>query len=422
MPDIIPYSYPLGLLKGFGVELEYMIVDADSFDVKPVADEVIKSIVGRYESDAQPDGPGGVIGWSNELALHVLELKTLGAAPELEPLIDQFDEHVRRVNAVLAPLGARLLPTAMHPWMDPLKEMRLWPHEFSPVYEALDRIFDCTGHGWANLQSAHINLPFADDEEFARLHAAVRIILPILPALAASSPVMDGRLTGVADNRLAVYRTNARAVPSVSGRVIPERVFTRAVYEGELLASLYRDIAPHDPDGLLRYEWLNARGCIARFDRGAIEIRLLDVQECPRADLACASLVVETIRGLIEQRWTDLRCQQAFEVEPLFEILLACINDGEDARIEHDAFLAALGWSGGPCRAGALWTDLRDRLLPRGGPWDTALDVILAQGTLSKRIRSAIGDDPTPRRLRGVYRELADCLSSGRMFLPVALT
>ena len=30
-------------------------------------------------------------------------------------------------------------------------------------------------------QSTHLNLPFYDDEEFAKLHAAVRMILPILP-------------------------------------------------------------------------------------------------------------------------------------------------------------------------------------------------------------------------------------------------
>jgi hypothetical protein len=91
------------------------------------------------------------------------------------------------------------------------------------VYEAFDRIFDCRGHGWANLQSAHLNLPFSDAEEFGRLHAAIRLLLPILPALAASSPVMDGRLTGRVDSRLDVYRHNARRVPQVSGRVVPER-------------------------------------------------------------------------------------------------------------------------------------------------------------------------------------------------------
>ncbi len=85
-----------------------------------------------------------------------------------------------------------------------------WPHEYSPVYEAYDRIFDCRGHGWANPQSVHLNLPLTGDDEFGRLRAAIRLLLPIMPALAASSPVIDGRLTGLMDSRLEVYRTNRR--------------------------------------------------------------------------------------------------------------------------------------------------------------------------------------------------------------------
>ena len=53
----------------------------------------------------------------------------------------------------------------MHPWMDP-RAASLWPHEYGEVYAAYDRIFDCRRHGWANLQSVHLNLPFADEREF----------------------------------------------------------------------------------------------------------------------------------------------------------------------------------------------------------------------------------------------------------------
>src|SRR5690606_13900663 len=209
----------------------------------------------------------------------------------------------------------------MHPWMDPHTEMKLWPHEFSPVYEAFNRVFDCRGHGWANLQSMHVNLPFAGDEEFGRLHAAIRLVLPILPALAASSPIMDGRLTGLMDTRLEVYRHNARRVPEVSGQVIPERAFTQADYDAQIFAPLYAAIEPLDSEGVLRDEFLNARGAIARFSRGSIEIRLLDVQECPQADLAICRAVVAVLEALVGERWTSVSEQQSFEVAPLAELL-----------------------------------------------------------------------------------------------------
>ena len=44
---------------------------------------------------------------------------------------------------------------------------------------------------------------------------------------------------------------------------------------------MYRAIDPLDTEGILQEEWLNSRAAIARFDRGAIEIRCMDTQECP---------------------------------------------------------------------------------------------------------------------------------------------
>jgi glutamate---cysteine ligase / carboxylate-amine ligase len=97
----------------------------------------------------------------------------------------------------------------MHPWMDPVRETQLWPHAQSEIYRAYDRIFGARSHGWANVQSTHINLPFAGDQEFARLHAALRPIVAILPAISAASPYADGRAPGPLDYRMEAYRSNA---------------------------------------------------------------------------------------------------------------------------------------------------------------------------------------------------------------------
>ena len=89
--------------------------------------------------------------WSNELVLHVVELKTNGPAPSLAGLQDLFLKDAEEINGILSRFGGTLLPTAMHPWMDPETETTLWPYEFSPVYQAYDGIFGCRGHGWSNL-------------------------------------------------------------------------------------------------------------------------------------------------------------------------------------------------------------------------------------------------------------------------------
>lgn len=406
---------PLHLFEGFGIELEYMLVDVNTLDVLPMSDRVLHAVTGTYE----PEVEMGDIAWSNELVLHVIELKTNGPAPSLLGLPSAFTAQVGHINRLLAPLQGCLMPSAMHPWMQPQREMRLWPHAYSPVYEAFNRIFSCQGHGWANLQSVHLNLPFADDAEFGRLHAAIRLLLPIMPALAASSPIVEGSSSGFLDTRMEMYRSNAKRIPSVSGKVIPELAFTKHDYEQTILQPLYRDIAPHDPEGILQDEWLNARGAIARFDRSAIEIRVLDVQECPLADLAICAAIIEVLKALMAERWCTLQSQQAWPVEPLYTLLLQTIQHGEQAVITDGEYLRAFGCPDvARITAGEFWQYLCDQTHMTQGdtPWAVPLQTILHQGPLARRLLRALGTTPTPHRLQTVYRTLCDCLATGTMF------
>jgi gamma-glutamyl:cysteine ligase YbdK (ATP-grasp superfamily) len=409
---------PLRLFEGFGIELEYMIVDRATLAVAPLADALLRAESGEVTSELEQ----GELAWSNELALHLVELKTNGPVKSLHGVAASFADHVARILARLAPHGATLMPTGMHPWMDPEREFHPWPHEYGPVYAAFHRVFDCRGHGWANLQSVHLNLPFADDDEFGRLHAALRLLLPILPALAASSPLVAGRASGWLDTRLHFYRDHAARVPSVVGDVIPEPLYTRRDYEAGILARIYADVAPLDPEGVLRHEWLNARGAIARFDRSALEVRLLDVQECPRADLAIAAAVAAAARALVEGRFADRAAQERWPTPDLAAILDACVRDADAALVRDAAYLRALGFPGpAPCTARELWAHLVERTLAREPGWDEwapALTTILREGCLARRILAALAGDLRRERLAEVYRELCRCLAASELFRP----
>jgi carboxylate-amine ligase len=415
-----PDDSPLRLFEAYGVELEYMIVDSESLDVAPIADRLIEAESGKIENEIER----GPFAWSNELARHVIEIKTNGPVASLMDLPAGFAGEVRRMNELLAPMGARVMPTAMHPWMDASRDFQVWPHGSREIYDRFDRIFDCRGHGWANLQSMHLNLPFADDEEFGRLHAAARAILPLLPALAASSPCVEGRASGKLDSRLEMYRTNAARVPSVSGSIIPEPVYTRAGYEG-LLESIYRDLAPLDPEGILRHEWVNARGCIARFDRMAIEIRVLDVQEAPIADIAIAAVVSHSVQSLCGLSTAGGERLRALETDRLAALLRATIADAELALIDDSGYLESLQLDSHPKPAGEVWAELIDRFVSSGASSQSAgaaLETIRDRGSLATRIRrrlaslSADVERPGPKALATVYAELANCLGEGRLF------
>jgi carboxylate-amine ligase len=399
----------LSLFEAFGVELEYMIVDRQSLDVRPLTDQVLRAVAGQYVSEVEQ----GTISWSNELALHVIELKTTEPAPSLAPLSQPFEEQIRRIDELLEPLAARLMPTGMHPWMHPDRELKLWPHEYNPVYEAYNRIFDCRGHGWANLQSVHLNLPFSGDEQFGRLHAAIRLLLPLLPGLAASSPIVEGHLTGIADNRMHVYRSNALRVPLVAAQLVPEPVFSRQDYEQQIFHPMYAQIRPFDPQGILCHEWLNSRGAIARFDRNAIEIRVLDVQECPAADLAICEAIVGVLKLLISERWSPLAEQQSLSTQPLAELLQASTLSAELAEISEPAYLRQMGVSQNSVTVGEMWQHLIDCVSDQVTNLQP-LELILEQGPLSRRIARAV--HRAPDKLADIYRKLCECLREGQLF------
>ncbi len=409
---------PLSLFQAFGVELEYMIVDAKSLSVRPIADEVLRIAAGEIVNEVEC----GNVAWSNELALHVIELKTNGPANSLAPLPELFQSQVARINEILAAYDARLMPTAMHPWMNPDRELKLWPHDYNPVYEAYNRIFDCRGHGWANLQSVHLNLPFANDAEFGRLHAAIRLLLPLMPALAASSPVVDSRLSGLQDTRMEVYRRNSERIPSITGRVIPEPVFTRRDYERIIFQRMYEDIAPFDREKTLQFEWLNSRGAIARFDRNTIEIRVLDVQECPAADVAICAAIVAALKALTDERWTRLAEQQSFATDSLADIFLSTVQSADQAEITDRRYMSQFGVGEDSISSGELWRRILGDAMPSFESWSTSLETILQQGPLARRLTRAIGtSEPSSETLARVYEELCGCLAEGRLFPTLAV-
>jgi carboxylate-amine ligase len=405
---------PLHAFGGYGIEIEYMLVDRNSLDVRPIADELLRAAAGRVVAEVERDG----MGWSRELGMHVLEIKNPAPQPDLAALLPAFQAEVRAIDALLEPEHARLLPGGMHPWMDPSRQTRIWSHDASAaIYRSYDRIFDCRRHGWANIQSMHLNLPFAGDAEFARLHAAVRLVLPILPALAASSPFAEGRYSGWLDYRLEVYRTHQARIPASLGELIPDESTCRADYHERVLLPIYREIVAHDIEAQLRHEWINARAAIPRFERNAIEIRVLDTQECPLADLAVAAAVVALVQRLYE-RAVDF--PDSLPTGDLARILHACSRDAEQALIDDPHYLALFG-AARPCQARDLWAQLVDEMLTAeslAAVWAEPLSLILERGPLARRLLEAVGREAPSDRLHAAYHELSECLHDGRMYLP----
>ncbi len=415
MPTLDPVTPQphLHAFEGYGIELEYMIVDRQTLSVKPLAEHLLIDESGAIVNEIAD----GSIAWSNELVAHVVELKTNGPASTLDRLDEKFADSVTRINHRLAAHGAMLLSTAMHPFLDPATETVLWPHGQNEIYAAYDRIFGCRGHGWSNLQSMHINLPFATDAEFRRLHAAIRIALPLIPALAASSPFEQGRLTGWCDRRLFHYRNNQARIPQIAGLGVPDAVTGIEDYKARILAPMYRAIAPHDPAGILADDWLNSRGAIARFERQTIEVRLVDLQECPAADLAVADALARLVRRLYHSDERQFEKQQALDHGKLSAILFQLAERGGRGIIDEGDYLELMGLSK-PLTGNACWRQLLTDGLMEGSPFARTLEGMVERGTLAEALVDQLGPAPEMSAIRDGYRELAECLQDNKLYRP----
>ena len=288
--------------------------------------------------------------------------------------------------------------------MNPLTDTVLWKHSYSEVYALYNKIFNCKGHGWSNVQSTHINLPFFNDDEFEKLHAAIRVILPLIPGLCASSPILEGKATGFKDSRLEYYKTNQKEIPEMTGMVIPEAVFSKKTYSETIFEPINKAIKPFDTDHILEHHFLNSRGAIARFDRNAIEIRLVDIQECPKADIAICVLIIEVLKLLVHETTAPLQEQKIWQKEDLFSILNATIKEGESYKITNSAYLQLFGITK-DTTVQDLWKHLYGLAKPNiDQSHYEALDIILTEGTLATRILKVLNTDFSEENIKKTYK------------------
>ena len=399
-----------------GLELEYPIVNRDLEPV-PLVEPAFRLLAGRGTSDVEL----GDIGFSNEFADHVFEVKTMRPLPSLVQAEAALVEGVQRFAAVLRDeFDARLLPTGMHPWFDSRKG-RLWTRSGLRIYTTYARLFDVRTHGWMNVHASHLNLPFGDERETMAMHTAASLLLPYLPALAASSPMHDGRLQPEIDARMKWLASLQARVPESIGAIVPEYVGSFAEYRREILQPMYAALDRLPGTAAVRQEFFNARGAVLRFSRRALELRVLDVQECVRMDAAVAAFARAALRHLA------LEVLQGRVELPPHESLVAdfhaCARNGSAARVavphlevERDA--------DGLCDARTALRALLDAARRHVQPDETEyLELaagVIEHGSLAERIRARLephaaeGSEALAAAARGLYLELMDCLEENR--------
>ena len=178
---------------------------------------------------------------------------------------------------------------------------------------------------------------------------------------------------------------------------------------------MYADIRPYDPKGILQYPWLNSRGAIPKFDHKAIEIRIIDTQECVTADIALAKVVHAILKNWFDSSHYFLG--NPCETKRLKNIFEHSIKSGLSTLIDDSELLRQ--WQVPKqlktCRD--VWSFLieKNSFMLRQQE-QLALEQILIHGNLSERILRAAGKNAPLDSIKKIYEQLTFCLLTNQQF------
>ncbi|MFA5269242.1 MAG: glutamate-cysteine ligase family protein [Methanoregula sp.] len=270
-----------------GTEHEFSINDPQ-FNPLPVSDIILKTICGSFESEIL----FGDVKLGKELQKTVIEMVPRNHADSIAVLEDQLMRGVRKFSRVFRD-RYQLLGLGMHPTLK-LEETAVWDHDEGEYYEAYDRLFTIRQHGWLNIQALQVNLSYSGEKDLVTQYNRLRSLLPYLIAVTAASPIVEGRSTGMADNRLHYYRENQKEIPLICNHIIPEKIGSVQDYRREQ-EDIFAELKKRDA-AILCEEWVNSGGVIIRFSRKCLEIKALDEQDCIRSDMAVCAFIQSLLR------------------------------------------------------------------------------------------------------------------------------
>lgn len=196
------------------LSIDVAILDLETGLPAPGADRVLVDACGGPLPAVQM----GNLEWRRRMMRHELSVGLLKPTEDIGNIGGMLAASLRLLDDTLAPHGLRLLTAGMHPWATSPASTR----DDDRAAALLRDLVDLGTPGWTDNRAARLVFPFLDDEDFRPLQAAVRLLAPLVPALAAASPwsAVDGPPTRSA--RIAEARRRAIEVPVWTGGWLPE--------------------------------------------------------------------------------------------------------------------------------------------------------------------------------------------------------
>ena len=249
-----------------GVEEEFSILEPHTLDLVPRYEEL------RALADLQASLQDAVTG---ELISSEIEIIS-GAGADLNDALARQRERRLALFALAHSQGAALGATGTHPWADYREQPIIDTEHYRRVEDGLRYV------AWRNNTfSLHVHLGITGIDRAIRVCDRLRPVLPLLLAVSANSPFLDGRDTGLHSARTQSFTKSFPrcGVPDAFGgweayrEYIEFLVRTRSIVE---FTQVWWSVRPH-------------------FSFGTVEVRICDVQATAQESDALAGLMVACI-------------------------------------------------------------------------------------------------------------------------------
>jgi carboxylate-amine ligase len=249
-----------------GVEEEFSILDPHTLELMPRFEEL------RDAAQADRLLAEGITG---ELISSEIEIIS-GVGADLHDALARQRERRKRLFALAGAHGVALGATGTHPWADYREQPIIDTEHYRRVEEGLKYV------AWRNNTfSLHVHLGVRGIDRAVRVCDRLRPVLPLLLALSANSPFLDGLDTGLHSARTQSFTKSFPrcGVPDPFGGWRAYREYieflreTRSIVE---FTQVWWSVRPH-------------------FSFGTVEVRICDAQATAQESEALAAMMVACI-------------------------------------------------------------------------------------------------------------------------------
>ena len=250
-----------------GLEEEFAILDAGTLD-----------LVSRFEElrDAAAAGDSALSeSISGELIASEIEIRS-GRGQTLAAAVAAQRDYRRRLFALAADHGVALGATGTHPWADYRKQRIIDTEHYQRLNDQLRYVV------WRNNTfSLHVHVGVQGGDRAVRTCDRLRPVLPLLLAVSANSPYLDGQDSGLHSARTVSF---TRLFPRCG---IPEPFGDWATF-AEYIDFLQRT------ESIVEYTqvWWSVR---PHTSFGTVEVRICDAQSSAAESEALAALVTACV-------------------------------------------------------------------------------------------------------------------------------